>query len=144
MGVVGSQNSMGNTKVYGPIHKFMDDKFFNHLFELNKIKHKVYNLCSKLAKPIDTTKEKLIDKGNFERNFNYNHNSHLNDKEIKFSTTKKIFNDKHENFYLVRFTFDDSKIYTADIIVPTNIDNSKARLINIRQWKTIKPEEYID
>lgn len=132
---------MANSKVYGPIHKFMDGKFFNHLFELNKINDKVYTLCSKLAKPVNVNKEKLIDKKNYTSNFNYNRNTHL-DSEIKFSITKKIFNNKHDNFYLVRFTFDDYKIYAADIVVPTDIDNGKARLINIRQWKIIKPEEY--
>ena len=132
-----------NTMGFRSVHKFMDGKFFNHLFDIGKINDKVYNLCTKLAKPINVTKEKLIDKNNFTRNFNYSHNGNFDDK-FKFSTTKKIFNGKHENFYLVRFTFDDDKIHAADIIVPTDIDNCKARIINIRQWKTINTEEYLD
>ena len=145
-GVFGGNSSLSDIKKFRGLNwsfnKFMDEKFFNHLFKLDKINDIVYPLCSKLAKPINSNKEKIIDKKNITSIFNYNRNNHLDEKSIKFSTIKKIYDEKHENFYLVRFTFDDSKIYEADVIVPMINDN--VRILNIKQWNTIKPEEYLD
>lgn len=134
---------LANTKLYNPVHKAMDGRFFNHLFNINKIQNKIYEFCSKIAKPLEKSEEAILDKKGFERNYNYNKNNHL-DSLLKFNIIKKIFNNKHNKFYLIRFTFDDKKIYNAEIIIPTDIDNNKAKLINIKQWKFVKPEEYIN
>ena len=60
----------------------------------------------------------------------------------RFTIIKKIYNENLKNFYYVAFTFDDEKILEINLMKIYSEDGVK--LIELPQWKTIKPEEYVD
>lgn len=137
-GLVGIVTASTNNKLGNTINSFFDNKFFDDHFKINnKLNDKIYKWCSKHSKPIATIDSKFVISPKDLLKF-----LHKKSFSTRFTIIKKIYNENLKNFYYVAFTFDDEKILEINLIKIFNDDGVK--LIELPQWKTIKPEEYVD
>lgn len=99
-------------------HQWFDNKFFNSNYHFNNdITKKIFAQCSKFSKPYSKDFENEIEGSGYMYKFN-NQSDHAY--EYIFRITKKIYDQNNKNFYLVKITFDDEKIYMMESIIIKN------------------------
>ena len=111
---------------------------FNNLFKINQdLKNTIFNWCAKYSEPY-SIKDKNIKIQDFDARYNDK------DKKNVLHTILKIYNTNKDKFYLVRFTYDNNKIYHIEsLVVNKSLTSRLLKIIPIKDWKNINQNVYI-